>query len=60
MKRLFAIGLLCLLAGCSNNSADPDKDPGGHFGVSEVNVDGRDVTCITFVNGYAGGVSCDW
>lgn len=60
-RRLLLVAALALaLAGCSNPEA-----PGGlsgHFRVGEVNVKGRQVTCVTWTapGGNGGGVSCDW
>lgn len=62
-----AVGAVCLgLAGCDNKSfldndpAQPDNKAGGWYGATHVNFDGRQIPCITWKNGYAGGVSCDW
>lgn len=62
-----AVGALCVgLAGCDgnvlphNDPSDPDRNPGGWVGVTDVNVHGRTVPCVTWKNGYAGGISCDF
>lgn len=57
------VGALCLgTAGCGldNNPTAPDTQPGDYFGVTDVNVHGRSVSCVTWKLGYAGGLSCDW
>lgn len=61
---LFAV---LAMAGCGNNPSDPDTSPGGSYtspggsyGVTTVDVHGRNVTCVTWNNGYGGGISCDW
>lgn len=48
------------LAACGNDPKEPNGKPSGTFGVVTVNVDGRDVRCVTWKNGYAGGLDCDW
>ena len=63
-KKLITALVLCLisLTGCSG-SESPAKDPKvstGSFKTTIVNVDGRDIPCITWKLGYAGGISCDW
>lgn len=55
-----AIGALCLivisLANSTEANAQDNGDPNIH--VVHVDVDGRQVTCVTW--DYAGGLSCDW
>lgn len=48
------------LAGCGNDPDKPSGKPSGKFGVVTVNVDGRDVRCVTWKDGYGGGLDCDW
>lgn len=61
---LALVAAVLLLGGCSpiphNDPAKPDPNPGGWFGVVTVNVNGRQVPCVTWKNGNAGGISCDW
>ena len=52
--------VLFLLTACGNDPNAPDQKPGGHFGVTTVHVGDRDVPCVTWKQGYAGGLSCDW
>lgn len=59
MRRLVAL-IVCvvLMTSCS----DFDQGMGGSD-PREVNVtldDGRTITCITWKNSSAGGISCDW
>lgn len=58
-------GLLVSLAGCgigpvTNDPNQPIEGPRGSFGVADVNVHGKNVTCVTWKLGYAGGLSCDF
>lgn len=57
---LIALLVVSLTACFDNSPGNPDPHPGGYFGVSDVTVHGRGVPCVTWKNGYAGGVSCDW
>lgn len=61
MRRILAAATVALLAlaGCGNDPKEPDG-PSGTFRVATVNVDGRDVRCITWEHGSGGGISCDW
>lgn len=45
---------------CGNNPKKPSSKPEGTFTVVTVNVDGRDVRCVTWKNGHGGGLECDW
>lgn len=56
--------LLCAasLSGCSEPEpppADKPTNPTG-FSVETINVNGRQVTCITWSDYKKGGLSCDW
>lgn len=53
---------MVFVSGCGldNNPTSPDTQPGGYFRVTNVNVHGRSVPCVTWKLGYAGGLSCDW
>jgi len=55
-----AVVAVFALAACGNDPAKPDTSPGGYFNVTTVNVNGRQIPCVTWKNGYAGGLSCDW
>ena len=62
-KKLITALVLCLisLTGCSAESSAKDpKVSTGSFKTTIVNVDGRDIPCITWQLGYSGGISCDW
>lgn len=61
-KKLITALVLCLisLTGCSEYPAKDPKVSTGSFKTTIVNVDGRDIPCITWKQGYAGGISCDW
>ena len=53
------------LAGCgSGGSPETDSNAGGTssylYERSVTLTDGRQVTCIVYIAGYAGGVDCDW
>ena len=64
MKKIITALVLCLisLTGCagSGSTAPDPKVSTGSFKTTIVNVDGRDIPCITWKQGYAGGISCDW
>lgn len=64
MRVIAAAAVFATLSGCgasaSNNPQTPDTNPAGYFRVTTVNVNGHDVTCVTWHQGYAGGLSCDW
>lgn len=53
--------VVLLVAGCGNDPYNPTTAK-GYFGVTQVSVNGRSVSCITWTNrvGKAGGLSCDW
>jgi hypothetical protein len=58
-------GLLVSLAGCGfgsiiNDPNRPIEGARGSFGVTDVNVHGKNVTCVTWKLGNAGGMSCDF
>ena len=61
-KKLITALVLCLisLTGCSESPAKDPKVSTGSFKTTIVNVDGRDIPCITWNLGYGGGISCDW
>lgn len=59
IKTIAAVVLALALVGCGNPADDPGSGRGG-FKIDVVNVDGRQVTCITWHGGYPGGMSCDW
>ncbi len=58
-RALAAVALTWALVGCSNDPSNPDT-PRGKFGTTEVSVGDRQIPCITWKAGYAGGISCDW
>jgi hypothetical protein len=56
---LVAVATLFTLAACGNTPSNPEG-PRGAFRTAVVDVDGRKIPCITWKDGYAGGISCDW
>lgn len=63
MTRIIAVVALALLilTGCGGNDpANPSTESSGTYRIVDVNAKGRSVTCISWKNGYAGGLSCDW
>ena len=61
-KKLITALVLCLisLTGCAESPTKDPKVSTGSFKTTIVNVDGRDIPCITWQLGYSGGISCDW
>lgn len=63
---LAGVVLMASLSACGghafldNNPGTPDPAAGGWYGVADVNVHGKMVPCVTWKNGYAGGISCDF
>jgi hypothetical protein len=54
---VFVVALVLGLVGCSAN----DADDGSAGRISWVQLpDGREVLCVAWKSGYAGGLSCDW
>lgn len=65
VKAALTVAAVLAVTGCgdsdpANGPANPDPSPGGYFRTVTVNVDGRQVPCVTWKQGYAGGISCDW
>lgn len=60
MKRTALVLAVLALTACSNDPSAPNTEPEGRFTVVTVDVNGRDVPCVTWKNGYAGGLDCDW
>lgn len=65
-KRVAVIGLVVTglvlggtLAACGS-SAEATVDVPGTFNVTQVDVSGKKVTCITWADYKKGGLSCDW
>lgn len=65
MKHPAAVAVLAAaamaLTGCSSSIEDPST--GEDTRITERHVttqDGREVTCLVYTAGYAGGLSCDW
>lgn len=54
------VGLACTLIACGNDPLAPDTTSSGYFHVTDVNVKGQMVPCITWKLANAGGLSCDW
>lgn len=48
------------IVACGNDPAAPSSRPTGTYRVTNVTVDGHSVPCVTWKDGYAGGLSCDW
>lgn len=59
MRLLLAAAAVLALTACGNDPQAPDG-PRGTFRTAEVKVGDRTVPCITWKDGYGGGVSCDW
>lgn len=60
-KRIAAVMAMSalLLVGCG--AADVDTGKGTNLSEKKIALkDGRQVTCVAHVTGYAGGLSCDW
>ena len=59
-----AIAATFALTGCAPGpTAEPNEAPSGSRYHWEEHVelqDGRTVVCVTFKQGYGGGLSCDW
>lgn len=61
LAAVLSVALLATtLAGCSNDPSKPSGDATGTFRVVTVNVDGRDIRCVTWKDGHGGGISCNW
>lgn len=57
---LSAVASAVLLTGCGG---EPDPRTGDPSGMVERHIrleDGREIVCVTWKAGYAGGLSCDW
>lgn len=55
------VAVAALLSGCgASNDPTVPAGPGGFFRVANVTVDGKSIPCVTWKDGYAGGLSCDW
>lgn len=55
--------LIAVIAGieaCGNDPAAPSNQPTGTYRVTNVTANGHSIPCITWKDGYAGGLSCDW
>lgn len=59
MRAALILAALLAVAGCGNDPSNP-ADADGYFSTTVVNVDGRQVPCITWSDPYRGGLSCDW
>lgn len=53
-----AIALALTLTACGAENWDSSHEK--NLTPKVVTVDGREVTCILYKSGYAGGLSCDW
>lgn len=64
LRRALAIPVLAVIAvitvACGNDPAAPSSQPTGTYRVTNVTVNGHSIPCITWKDGYAGGLSCDW
>lgn len=49
-----------LTAGCSPSNTTDTEQVSGTFNVTQVDVNGKKVTCITWADTKKGGLSCDW
>lgn len=48
------------IVGCSPSNTTDTADVSGEFNVTQVAVNGKQVTCITWGDYKKGGLSCDW
>lgn len=57
-----AAALTLSLSSCTfdNSPAEPDTSSFGYYHTVDVNMHGRVIPCVTWKEGYAGGLSCDW
>lgn len=53
-----ALAMMLMLTSCS--AEDWDSTHEKNLTSRVITVDGRDVTCVIYKAGNAGGVSCDW
>lgn len=53
-----SVGLLA--ASCSSSNTSDTAEVSGEFNVTQVAVNGKQVTCITWGDYKKGGLSCDW
>lgn len=53
-----ASALLLSLVGCSYSKESTEEDQ--QLSVSEIEVNGKMLTCVIYKDDYPGGVSCDW
>lgn len=60
-RKMMAVAALCvlLLTGCGVADAETGESTGLEQNTIELK-DGRQVTCVVYKAGYAGGLSCDW
>lgn len=62
---LAGVVLMVSLSACGghafldNNPGTPDPAAGGWFGTAHVVIDDKTYPCVTWKNGYAGGIWCD-
>ena len=52
------IALMTALTACS--AEDWDRTNENRLTPKVITVDGREVTCVIYQSGHAGGLSCDW
>ena len=53
-----ALAMMLTLTACGAENWDSTHEK--HLTPKVITVDGRDVTCVIYQSGNAGGVSCDW
>lgn len=53
-----ALAMMLTLTACSAEYWDSTHE--NKLTPKVITVDGRDVTCVIYKSGYAGGLSCDW
>ena len=53
-----AIAVMLTLTACAGEEWDPTDE--SHFTPQVITVDGREVKCVLYRMGHAGGLSCDW
>ncbi|AIY01197.1 hypothetical protein ART_1598 [Arthrobacter sp. PAMC 25486] len=62
-KTLATLAIIAVLALTGCDVGKPDETTGAKTNIEERHVtlnDGREITCLRYKSGYAGGLSCDW
>lgn len=59
LAALVGVVTAVIVTACSGNTED-SAGVSGEFSVTQVDVNGKRVTCITWADYKKGGLSCDW